>query len=217
MLPSAVGVAISPLPIVAVVLMLLTPLAKVNGLAFVLGWLFGMAVVGGTALLLTNGAGATSEDEPATWIGLLKLMLGALLLILAAVQWQKRPAPNEEPEMPHWMSALESFTPWNAGGTAAFLAGINPKNLLLIIAGVAAIAQTGISSGEQALAYIIFILIGTIGVAIPVAIYFLLGDRAAAILIDVKDWMAQNNAAIMAVLFVILGVKLIGDAISGLT
>jgi hypothetical protein len=29
--------------------------------------------------------------------------------------------------------------------------------------------------------------------------------------------MAQNNAAIMAVLFVILGVKLIGDAISGLT
>ena len=40
-LPSAVGVAISPLPIVAVVLMLVTPRGRVDGPVFLVGWLVG--------------------------------------------------------------------------------------------------------------------------------------------------------------------------------
>ena len=38
-LPLAVGVALSPMPIIAVVLLLTTPAARRNGPAFVLGWL----------------------------------------------------------------------------------------------------------------------------------------------------------------------------------
>jgi succinate dehydrogenase hydrophobic anchor subunit len=44
-----------------------------------------------------------------------------------------------------------------------------------------------------------------------------MGDRAASILDGLKDWMAQNNTAVMAVLCLIIGVKLVGDAISGLS
>jgi hypothetical protein len=55
----------------------------------------------------------------------------------------------------------------------------------------------------------------TIGVAAPVVIYFVMGDKASDILADLKSWMARHNAAIMAVILVIIGVKLIGDAISG--
>jgi Sap, sulfolipid-1-addressing protein len=36
-----VGVALSPVPIIAVVLMLGTPRARTNGPAFVLGWVIG--------------------------------------------------------------------------------------------------------------------------------------------------------------------------------
>jgi membrane protein DedA with SNARE-associated domain len=81
---------------------------------------------------------------------------------------------------------------------AAFLGGINPKNLLLIVAGAAAIAQTGIDAGEQAIALVIFVLIASLGVMVPVALYFLLGDRSAHILRDLRDWMTHNNATIMA-------------------
>jgi len=38
-LPLALGVALSPIPIVAVVLMLTPPRGKINGPAFVVGWL----------------------------------------------------------------------------------------------------------------------------------------------------------------------------------
>ena len=60
-----------------------------------------------------------------------------------------------------------------------------------------------------------FTLIATIGVAIPLVIYFAMGDRAAAILNGIKVWMSRNNAAMMAVLCLIVGVKLVGDAITG--
>jgi hypothetical protein len=216
MLPSAVGVAISPLPIVAVVLMLVTARAKVNGPAFVVGWWLGIAVVGGLVLVFASSAGASSEGEPKTWVGILKGILGAGLILLAFREWRSRSA-NGEPEMPKWMEALDSFTPFKAASIAALLSGLNPKNLLLVVAGATAIAQTGISSAQQVLALVVYILIASTGVMAPVALFFILGDRSREMLDDLKTWLQRNNAAIMAVLLLILGVKLLGDAISQLS
>jgi hypothetical protein len=39
--------------------------------------------------------------------------------------------------------------------------------------------------------------------------------RAGPILERLKSWLAQNNGVIMAVLLLVIGMKLIGDAISG--
>jgi Sap-like sulfolipid-1-addressing protein len=93
---------------------------------------------------------------------------------------------------------------------------VNPKNLLLTVAAAAAIAQTGISTGSELVALAVFVVIGTLGPGIPVAIYFAMGRRAAALLDDLKAWLGFNNAAIMAVLLLVIGAKLIGDGISGL-
>ncbi len=214
-LPAAVGVAVSPLPIVAVVLMLVTPQGRVNGPAFIVGWWAGLAVVGVLVLSLSSGAGATSDGAPATWLSWLKLILGVLMLLVAARQWRGRPEGDEEPATPKWMGALEGFTPVKAIGAGMFLSGLNPKNLLLAVAGAAAIAGTGVSTGDETIAWIVFILIASIGVATPVVIAFAMGDRSRALLDRLKSWMARENAVIMAVLLLVIGVKLIGDAISG--
>ena len=63
----------------------------------------------------------------------------------------------------------------------------------------------------------IFAVIATIGVGAPVGIYFAMGNRSQDILGRLKDWMGQHNAVIMSVLCLIIGAKLIGDAISALT
>lgn len=217
MLPMAVGVALSPLPIVAVVLMLVTPRGRVNGPAFVAGWLIGLAIVGTIMLSLAGGAGATDHGEPATWVDALKLALGVLLLLVGVRQWRGRPREGEEVATPKWMGALDTFTPVKALGAGVLLSALNPKNLLLTVAGATAIAQTGIAIGQQIVVYVIFVLIAAVGVGAPVVLYFALGDRSHQLLDSLKNWMARNNAAIMAVLFLIFGVKLIGDAITGLT
>jgi threonine/homoserine/homoserine lactone efflux protein len=215
-LPLAFGVAISPVPIIAVVLMLTTRRGRVNGPVFVLGWLCGLAVVGAIVLSVLGPSGAGSSGSSATWVSWVKIALGVLLLLLAGRQFRGRPAGDEPAAMPKWMAAIDTIKPPAAFGLAAVLAGVNPKNLLMAVGGAAAIAQTGISGAQQAVAYAIFALIGTLGVGIPVAIYFALGDRSASILRGLKDWMGKNNAVIMAVLCLIIGVKLIGDAIGGL-
>jgi threonine/homoserine/homoserine lactone efflux protein len=147
-LPSAVGVAISPLPIIAVVLMLVTPQGKMNASAFVVGWWVGLSVVGAVVLSIAGGVDATDGSVPATWVDVLFLVLGLLLSLLAAKQWKGRPHGGEEPPAPHWMGALDRFTPVKAAGAGIVLSALNPKNLLLAIAGCAAIAQTGISTGR---------------------------------------------------------------------
>jgi threonine/homoserine/homoserine lactone efflux protein len=212
----AVGVALSPVPIIAVILMLVTPRARANGPAFIVGWLVGLAVVGTIVLLVAGPANANDDGEPATWVDVLKIVLGALVVRIALSQWRGRPRDGEEAPTPKWMGAIDAFTPVKAAGAGAVLAAANPKNLLLAIGAAATIAQTGIPGGQQAGAYAVFALIGTVGVAAPVVIYFAMGDRAGPILDRLKRWMAAHNAVIMAVLCLVIGAKLVGDGIAGL-
>jgi threonine/homoserine/homoserine lactone efflux protein len=196
--------------------MLVTARGRANGLAFVAGWCVGVAAVGTILLLLAGGADASEEGEPATWVGVLELVLGALLLLVALREWRGRPHEGEEVATPKWMGALDRFTPVKAAGAAVVLSAANPKNLLLIVAGAAAIAQAGVSAGEQAIALLVFVVIASVGVATPVVIAVAMGDRSAELLGRLKDWLAHNNAVIMAVLLLVIGVKLIGDGIAAL-
>ena len=215
-LPMAVGVAISPLPIIAVILMLVARQARVTGPAFVIGWLVGLALIGVIVIGVLGGVGGRS-GAPAFWVFWLELVLGLLLLLVAIRQFRSRTQDGETHPTPKWMAAIDGLTPPRALGAGALLSALNPKNLLLAVGGAATIAAMPIPTNDQAIAYIVFALFATIGVASPVVIYFALGDRAQAILDRMKGWMGQNNAVIMTILCLIIGVKLIGQALGGLT
>jgi hypothetical protein len=216
-LPLAVGVALSPVPIIMVTLMLMSARARLNGPVFVVGWLAGLAVIGVIVLAVAGPEGASSHGQPATWVSVLKLVLGLLLVLLAVRQWHGRPRPGHEVEAPKWMGSIERFKPGKAIGAGAVFSAANPKNTLLAIGAAAAIAQTGIGGADQAIAYVVFAVIATLGVAVPVVMFFALGDRSHRILAGLRDWMGQHNAVIMAVLCLVIGAKLIGDAIGGLS
>jgi threonine/homoserine/homoserine lactone efflux protein len=212
-LPLAAAVAIFPVPIVAVVLLLASDRGRVKGLAFVIGWLAGLAAVGAVVLLLAGEAGASEAGEHATWVDVLLLGLGLLLLVLAVKQWRGRPSAGGETAMPGWMSALDDFTAAKAAGAGCALSALNPKNVLLTVAAAAEIAGAGLAAGQQVAVLVAFVLIASAGVLTPLVFSLTVGDRSREPLDAVKSWMARNNAVIMTVLFVVIGVKLIGDAI----
>lgn len=214
-LPVGVGVALSPVPIIAVILMLVTARARVNGPAFVVGWLLGLAAVGAIVMAVAGPADAGDEGGPPTWASVVQLVLGVLLLLVAVRQFRVRPRGDEDPPVPKWMGAIDAFGPAKSTAAGAVLSGLNPKNTLLAVSAAATIAQSGIAGGEQAVAYAVFAVIGTVGVAAPVVIYVAMGERAKAILDRLQGWMAHNNAVIMAVLCLAIGVKLVGQAVSG--
>jgi len=213
----AAGVAVSPLPIVAIILMLVTAKGRANGSMFAVGWLAGLAGLGTVVLLLAGPADPSEGGQPAAWTGWLKLLLGVGALALAARQWHGRPAPGAEPEMPKWMAGLDKLRPGGALGLGALLSAANPKNGGLTIAAAASIAGAGLAGGAQAVALAVFVLVGSVGVLAPLVLYLAAGERAARTLEGWKTWAGTYNAAIMAVLFLVFGLKLIGDGIAVLS
>jgi threonine/homoserine/homoserine lactone efflux protein len=214
-LPLAVAIAIFPVPIIAVVLLLGSPRGRTKGLAFVLAWCIGLAAVGAVVLVVAGGADANDEGKPATWVNVLLLSLGLLLLVFAVKQWRRRPNEGEESPTPSWMRTVDAFTPAKAGGAGFALSALNPKNVLLTVAAAAEIPQFGLPAGQQIGVLLVFVLLASVGVLTPLGLSVALGDRSRGPLERLTDWMARHSAVIMAVLFLLMGAKLIGDAISG--
>lgn len=213
----AIGITITPLAITASLLLVTTPRARLNGPAFVVGWLVGLAVVGAIVLGIFAPSHAQHSGEPATWLSWLRLLLGVLLLVAPWYWLRHRPQPAEHtPRMPAFMERLDKVRPGLALSLGAVLSGARPKNVLLIIAGAAAITQVGLSASGESLAYAVFAVIATIGVAIPVVMYFTMGDRAPDALERLETWMGGHGAVITSTICVIIGVDLIGNAVAAL-
>jgi hypothetical protein len=215
-LPLAIGVALSPLPIIAVVVLLTSSRARSLGPVFVLGWLLGLVVVGAIVLAVVGPSGAGSSGQRTRSVSWVMIVLGVLLVVEAGRRWRGRADGGEEAPLPAWLGAIDRLKPTAALGGGVVLGGVRPKSLLLVVAGAAAIAQTGIAGGQQAIAYAVFAVIATIGVGAPVVIYFAMGERSAELLGRLQGWMRRNYVVVLAVVLVVIGVTLVGDGISGL-
>jgi threonine/homoserine/homoserine lactone efflux protein len=213
----AAGVAVSPLPIVAIILVLATPRGRLNGLLFAVGWVVGLAAVGGVTLAFAGPAGASTNGQPAIWVGGLKLALGVLLVLFGARQWRRRPVDPSQAQLPQWMAAIDRFTPIKILGLGLALAAANAKNVPLTIAAAASIGSAGLPVGQQIASLAVFVIIASLGLLAPLGVSLVMGERAKSMLGGWRDWAARHNAAVMAVLFFVLGMKLLGDGIGILT
>jgi hypothetical protein len=209
----AVGVAISPVPIIAVVLMLFTARARVNAPLFLAGWLVALGAISGAAYLLADAGDAATDSTTSDSVSWIQIVFGVLLVVAAVRQWRNRPAPGAEAEMPKWMAGIDQFTPRKSLVLGLVLAGVNPKNLLLSIGVGMALATLGLSGSEAAVSWIVFVALASASIAGPVIYYLVGGERAKAALDELKVWLAGHNAAVMAVLFLVFGVKLISEGL----
>jgi hypothetical protein len=213
----AIGVAISPVPIIAVILMLFSRRARVNGPIFLVGWVLALAVVFGAAYVISDQTNAATSGVVSDSISWGKIVLGLLLLLLAARQWRSRPAPGGEPEMPKWMGGIDALAPGKALSLGVLLAGVNPKNLILTLGAATGLAQLGPSTTDAVVSLIVFVVIASLSIAAPVVYYVVGGERAKGELDQLKGWLAAHNAAVMATLFLVFGVDLIAKGIPPLT
>ncbi|MFI0357406.1 GAP family protein [Actinomadura sp. 9N407] len=217
LLPLAIGVAISPIPIIAVILMLLAPKARDTGLGFLAGWALGIVLTTVVLVLIANGIGmASSPGEPKTSVSWIKLLLGILLLVLAVQQWTSRPKAGASAELPGWMRAIDKVTPARAASLGLLLSAANPKNLMMCVAAGIAIGQGELSAGGDIVAILIFTLIAACSVTVPVIVYVSNAERVRAPLEDLKAWLEANSATVMFVLLLVIGAVLIGKGLGGI-
>jgi hypothetical protein len=215
-LPFAIGVAISPVPIIAVILVLFSARARVNGPVFLAAWVVGVAVVSVVVYLIADGGDVSTDDGASDTTNWIKLLLGVLLVVLAVRGWRRAHAATAT-EPPKWMASIDSLTPVKTAGLAVLLSALNPKNLALSLAAGASLAQAGVSGSEAMVGLVVFVLVASASIALPVAFYLLGGDRAADVLDGWKAWLSTHNDAVMAVLFLVFGVVLFSQGLRGLT
>jgi threonine/homoserine/homoserine lactone efflux protein len=145
----------------------------------------------------------------------IELAVGLFFVLLAWRIWRGRPERGEAPELPRWMQTIDSFTALKSLGSGAALSALNPKTLTLTIAAAAAIGDAGLSAGREAGVLATFVLLGSLSILVPLALYLRLGERAKDLLERLKAWVAQHGAFVGAAVLLVLAAKLIGDAIVG--
>jgi threonine/homoserine/homoserine lactone efflux protein len=215
LLPAAVAVALSPFPIVAIVLILAAPRARTSGVAFAIGWAAGLAAVAYAVVVVAAAAGGAGLDRPAA-AGYLKLALGAGFILAAASQWRKRPEPAAEPEVPGWMESLATITPGRSLGLGAALAGANPKTVVLTLAAGASIVEADLGLANTAVAIGAYVAIGSLTVVGSVIFYLVAPERAARRLGVIRAFMIRHGWIIVMVVLLLLGAKLLGDGLARL-
>ncbi|KAM9861692.1 GAP family protein [Leucobacter sp. BZR 635] len=212
-LPFAVAIAISPIPIIATILMLMSPRPRPLSLGFLAGWLLGIAVAVVAFTLLAGVIPEREEGASQPILGVVQLLIGLALLLLAVKQWRSRPKAGETAELPKWMAAIDTMKPVAALALGFALAAVNPKNLLMAVAAGASIGHTALGAGANAVVIIVFVVLAALSVALPVVAYLVAPGRASHALDAIRAWLTENNAAIMAVVLVLLGAQLLGKGI----
>lgn len=213
-LPLALGVAISPVPVIAAILMLLSPRAKATSVGFLIGWVLGIVIAVTLFTLLSSVLPSGGDDDSDPIRGVIQIVLGALLLLLSVRQFRSRPKPGEEPKLPKWMQAIDKVTFTKALGLGFLLSAVNPKNLLLAIGAGSAIGTAGLDGGESAGVIAVYTLIAACTVLVPVVGYLLAAERLRGPLDALRGWLGRENAVIMGILVLVIGVDLIGKGIA---
>jgi hypothetical protein len=217
LLVAAIGMVTSPVPVIAVISMLVSPKARTNGPTFAIGWTVAMGVTVGLTVLVTSPDAISGEDgASATASSVIMLVLGLVLLALAYRTWTKRPKEGEPPKTPGWMVSLDQASPLLVLGVGAGLASVYPKSLVLNIAAGISIAQADLAAGGSIALVGVYILLASIGVVVPVIWYLAGQERAAKTLAEVKTWLTTNNATVVTVVFLVFGVMLTAQGLAGL-
>jgi threonine/homoserine/homoserine lactone efflux protein len=217
LLPLTVGVAVSPVPIIAVILMLLAPRASAASVAFAIGWVLGIAAVTVASMLLAAGADVTDDAAgPSTGASWVNLLLGLALLAVGLKQWRGRPKPGEDAALPKWMAAIDHVTPVKALALGIALAAVNPKNLLMTVSAGVTIADGALDADQQVVVVAVFTALAASTVVLPVVAYLVAKERMRRPLEDLRGWLQANNATVMAVMILVIGVTQVGKGLGGL-
>lgn len=212
-IPLAAGIVISPVPVIAVILLLLSPKARRTSVGFLVGWVGGVTT---TVSVFTIVAAAVGVDQAGWSVGvaIIETALGVVLLLAAVLRWRSHSRVAAELVLPQWMAAIDTMNVAQGLLLGFSFSALNPKNLLLGIAAGVAIGSAQRSTAQSALAIVLFVLIASALVATLVITYLAASARMAAPLTALRGWLVRHNAAVTAILLLVFGLVFIVTGIS---
>lgn len=215
LLPLMLAVALSSVPIMVVVTILLAPGSRTSALTFMIGSLVGIF---GVTAVLTLGLMAV----PRLWvlrnhglIGALEIAVGVGVLACAVLLFVRTRAAHPQAQLPRWLRAVGTVKPLSALGLALVL-NVRPKALLLATAAALVLGTARITPGETLVALLVFTAVGGSTVAVPVIFAVAKPEAARKPLEATERWIVRNSATATFVMLLVIGTVVIGDGLTRL-
>jgi hypothetical protein len=209
-LPEAIMIAVNPVAICAAILLLLNQPGRHKAVAYLSGWVLGLILlVCGVYLLAQTGAVAQtdSQQDPIRWL----IWMGILFIVMAIYEMtQIRLKKPDEPPRLKWLGKLDIFSPLQVFGVGMVIAGLNIKNAGLVFSALISVQSFKLQGNPIGIILFVFIMMGSIAIAAPVAYRYIKGAEAENRLKEWLQWLLTNSALVLSILFLFLGIKWIG-------
>ena len=212
LVPLGLVIALSPVTVIPAVLVLQAPRRRPSSLTFLAGWLVGLAALTALSVAASGLLGGLHKSPP-PWASWLRVVMGSALIVLGVYRWLAR---HRHTDSPSWMRSFATITPGRAGVTGCVLAAARPDVSLLCVSAGLAIGTSGLGLIGDWIAAAFFVVVAASTVAIPVLAYAAAGRRLDGTLARLKTWMDENNAALLAVVLVVIGAMLLHNGIQEL-
>jgi hypothetical protein len=201
--PLAIFWAFSPLTCVIGIMFLSGERGLQKALFFVLPGVI-VSITVGIVVLLTLHTKDFSQQAPATQrahVG--QLIVAFLFFAFAFLWWMMKARKGQEAKLPRWVQFMDSFKP-----SRVLLIGLYEcvSDAVFTAAAVADILLAGTGAFGGIPTIIIFILIGTLGLWIPIFVSIVSPQKSEARLASMRKWLVANTQMILVIEFAILGI-----------
>jgi hypothetical protein len=214
LLPIAVAVAVSTVPIMATILILLSPKRNQSAIPFLIGWVVGMAAVVVIAAFGANALpiGSFRGQQRAIAIG--QILVGTALLVAAVMAWRRATRARAD-QGNRWLGRVDRMGPVAALGLALAL-NLRPKALLLGAAAGLSVAGSSLKTTEAVIVLAIYVGLSSSTVIVPIVATLVAPAWTQPRLVLARDWLSHNSAQITVVVLVMVGFVILGAGISQL-
>ena len=215
-LPIAVAVAFSSVPITATILILLSPKRNISGAAFLIGWVAGLTIVVSVAAYGAQALPIATVRTQQTAFGIAGIVIGAALVVFGVVSGVRAARhPAAPAQGAKWLSAVRSFGPWPSFGLAVIL-NFRPKGLLLGVAAGLAIGSGGLSESDTVIAVAFYVVISASTVAVPIVSTIAMPELMQPRLVRTQEWLELHGRLVTALLMGLIGVVILGAGLAQL-
>ena len=214
LLPIAVAVALSSVPITATIVILLSSNRGRSAVPFLIGWVLGIAILIVAFALGANALPPSSVRNQDVIAGIVQIVIGSALVVFAIVVW-RRARLKPARALPRWLNAVGSLRPISSLGLG-FVLNLRPKGLLLSIAAGLALAEVPLLPSSAVTVVAIYVLISASTVAVPIVVTLAAPKKMEPRLVSARDWMTRNSVIVTTLIMIMIGVVIIGNGMTRL-
>ena len=210
-LPLAVGLNFSPVPLIVMIMILMTPKAKVNSYAYLFGWFIGIFLTGIMVVVIPEikeTGGSISFVSAVT-----RIVLGVLCFVFVLFEWVNRNNPDSFLSVSRLFKKLDKLNIWKSVLLGLFFTTVAFKNLILSVDNALHVKSQLNSTSEIVRVLLVFAILSGLCLFCLAITYSLLNNKIDKTLHKLKNWLTKNNRLIVVTILCLVGVSLIYEGV----